>query len=233
MIRTAVWFFSFFAVLPITVPFLQKAKKIETPQRYRYVQDIAFKWAQFLLKIAGADVRVHGQDQIPDEPVVYVSNHQGNFDVPILLTATKRPKAFISKIEVQKFPIIPRWMELMGCIFIDRSDRRQSIQAIRSGVETIQSGQSMIVFPEGTRSKGGPMKEFKAGSLTLATSSGAKIVPVAIQGSYKLLEAKNRITPATVDVTFLPAIDPADLPNKEIAATVEAAIRQQLEGENA
>lgn len=231
MIRTALWFFSFFAVLPVTLPFLKQAQKIETPERYRYVQNVAYKWARFLLKVAGADVRVHGQENIPNEPVVYVANHQGNFDVPIMLAATNQPKAFISKIEVQKFPIIPRWMELMGCVFINRSDRRQSIKAIRSGIETIQSGQSMIVFPEGTRSKGGPMKEFKAGSLTLATSSGAKIVPVAIKGSYKLLEAKNRITPGTVDVMFLPAINPSDLPNKEIAATVEAAIRQQIEGD--
>ncbi|MFN4213466.1 lysophospholipid acyltransferase family protein [Exiguobacterium sp.] len=231
MIRTAVWFFSFFAVLPVTLPFMNKAKKLETPERYGYVQGIAYHWASFLLKVAGAKVRVHGQEHIPNEPVVYVANHQGNFDVPIMITATKHPKAFISKIEVQKFPIIPRWMELMGCIFIDRSDRRQSIKAIRSGVETIKSGQSIIIFPEGTRSKGGPIKEFKAGSLTLATSSGAKIVPVAIQGSHHLLETTNRIKPGVVDVTFLPAIDPADIPNKEIAATVEAAIRQIVEGE--
>ncbi len=231
MIRTAVWFFSFFAVLPVTLPFMNKAKKLETPERYGYVQGVAYKWASFLLKVAGAKVRVHGQQHIPNEPVVYVANHQGNFDVPIMITATKHPKAFISKIEVQKFPIIPRWMELMGCIFIDRSDRRQSIKAIRSGVDTIKSGQSIIIFPEGTRSKGGPIKEFKAGSLTLATSSGAKIVPVAIQGSHHLLETTNRIKPGVVDVTFLPAIDPADIPNKEIAATVEAAIRQIVEGE--
>lgn len=231
MIRTAIWFFSFFAVLPVTLPFMNKAKKLETPERYGYVQGVAYKWASFLLKVAGAKVRVHGQQHIPNEPVVYVANHQGNFDVPIMITATKHPKAFISKIEVQKFPIIPRWMELMGCIFIDRSDRRQSIKAIRSGVDTIKSGQSIIIFPEGTRSKGGPIKEFKAGSLTLATSSGAKIVPVAIQGSHHLLETTNRIKPGVVDVTFLPAIDPADIPNKEIAATVEAAIRQIVEGE--
>ncbi|WP_114166486.1 1-acyl-sn-glycerol-3-phosphate acyltransferase [Exiguobacterium sp. TNDT2] len=231
MIRTAIWFIAFFAVLPLTLPFYPKAKRLTPPERYAYVQTVAYTWARFLLRIAGARVRVHGQENIPNEPVVYVANHQGNFDVPIMLTATKHPKAFISKIEVQKFPIIPRWMEMMGCIFIDRGDRRQSIKAIRSGVETIQSGQSIIVFPEGTRSKGGPIKEFKAGSLTLATSSGAKIVPVAIKGSHHLLETKNRITPGTVDVTFLPVIDPANVPNKEIAALAETMIRRVVEGE--
>lgn len=231
MLRTAIWFFSFFAVLPVTLPFYPKAKRLDVPARYVYVQKIAYNWAGFLLKVAGARIRVHGQEHIPNEPVVFVANHQGNFDVPIMITATKHPKAFISKIEVQKFPIIPRWMELMGCIFIDRSDRRQSIKAIRAGVETIKSGQSIIIFPEGTRSKGGPMKEFKAGSLTLATSSGAKIVPVAINGSHHLLETKNRIKPGTVDVTFLPAIDPADVSNKELTAIVEVMIRQVVEGD--
>lgn len=232
MIRTAIWFISFFAVLPVTLLFYGKAKRLDLPERYTYVQKIAYNWANFLLKVAGVRVQVTGQEHIPNEPVVFVANHQGNFDVPIMITATKHPKAFISKVEVQKFPIIPRWMELMGCIFIDRSDRRQSIKAIRSGVETIQSGQSIIVFPEGTRSKGGPIKEFKAGSLTLATSSGVKIIPVAIQGSHHLLETHNRIKPGTVTVTFLPPIDPSEVPNKEIAALAEASIRQVVEGDS-
>lgn len=230
MLRTIIWFFSFFAVLPVLLPFYPKAKRLDVPARYDYIQKIAYNWAGFLLKLAGARVRVHGQEHIPNEPVVYVANHQGNFDIPIMITATRHPKAFISKIEVKKIPMIASWMELMGCIFIDRSDRRQSVKAIRAGVETIQSGQSIIIFPEGTRSQGGPMKEFKAGSLTLATSSGAKIVPVAIDGSYRLLEMKKRIKPGIVDVTFLPAIDPADVSNKELTAKVEAMIRQVVEG---
>ncbi len=172
-----------------------------------------------------------GQEHIPtDQPVVFIANHQGNFDVPILLGKIDKPKAFISKIEVNKIPIVNVWMNLMGCVMIDRTDRRQSLKAIRAGIETIKDGQSMIIFPEGTRSKGGPVAEFKAGSFTLATSSGALVVPIAISGSYRVMEETGRIRPATVDVTILKPIDPKSMSQKELVVLVEQQIKEIVEG---
>ncbi|PMU48000.1 1-acyl-sn-glycerol-3-phosphate acyltransferase, partial [Pseudomonas sp. GP01-A3] len=83
-----------------------------------------------------------------------------------------KPIGFIAKMEITKLPIVPGWMEQMHCVFMDRSDRRQSLKAIKDGVEKLKNGHSLVIFPEGTRSKGTQMGEFKSGSLHLATKSG-------------------------------------------------------------
>lgn len=231
MLRTIIWFIHFGLVLPLTLPFLPGAKRRTHAARYAYTQKVAHAWANSLLRLAGVKVRMTGQEHIPaDQPVVFIANHQGNFDVPILLGKIDKPKAFISKIEVNKIPIVNVWMNLMGCVMIDRKDRRQSLKAIRAGIDTIKDGQSIIIFPEGTRSKGGPVAEFKAGSFTLATSSGALVVPIAISGSYRVMEETGRIRPATVDVTILKPIDPTSMSQKELVVLVEQQIKEIVEG---
>ena len=76
-------------------------------------------------------------------------------DIPVLLGYLNKPIGFVSKAEIKKFPVVPTWMELMNCVFMDRSDRRQSLKAIKDGIELLKNGHSIVIFPEGTRSKGG------------------------------------------------------------------------------
>ena len=88
-------------------------------------------WAKFCIDTTGSSVTVKGEELIPTEgPVVFISNHQGNMDIPMLLGYIKKPKAFISKIEILKVPILSKWMMLMQCTFLDRKNMRQSIQAM-------------------------------------------------------------------------------------------------------
>ncbi|WP_261176916.1 1-acyl-sn-glycerol-3-phosphate acyltransferase [Anaerobacillus sp. CMMVII] len=161
-----------------------------------------------------------------------VSNHQGNFDIPILLGFLERPIGFISKVEVKKLPIVRDWMVYMNCVFLDRQDRRQAIKAINQGAENIKKGTSIVIFPEGTRSKGMEMNPFKSGSFKLAQKAEATIVPIAINGSYRIMEKNgNRIKPAKVTVTILPNIQPEvyqqkDL--KELALEVHELINNEV-----
>ena len=97
-------------------------------------------------------------------------------------------------------------MSAIGCIFINRSDRRAAVEVIRRGAEQISSGQPMIIFPEGTRSRGPQLGRFKHGSLKLPLRAGATIVPVSISGSYKMLEQTGKIRPAQVRVTIHPPL---------------------------
>ena len=127
------------------------------------------------------------------------------------------PKGFIAKKELEKWPMISTWMKYINCIFMDRSNLRKSAEAIVMGTKLLKNGYSMVIFPEGTRSKGGPIKDFKAGSFKLATKSGSLIVPVTINGTYKLLEANNnRIKGADIELVIHPAIDPQKLDKKEL-----------------
>ncbi|MCD8503076.1 MAG: 1-acyl-sn-glycerol-3-phosphate acyltransferase [Bacillaceae bacterium] len=166
------------------------------------------------------------------EACLFVSNHQGNFDIPILIGFLNRPLGFISKIEVKKMPIVNKWMEHMNCVFMDRKDRRQAVQSINKGADNLKNGSSLVIFPEGTRSKGMKMNSFKAGSFKLAQKSGATIVPVAINGSYKIMEQNGfKIKPATVKVTILPSISKETYQEKDmkqIAAEVEEMITREL-----
>lgn len=189
-------------------------------------------WAKTLVKLTGSKVEVVGQEKIPQGPVLFVSNHQGNFDVPILIGFLEKPLGFISKVEVKKIPLIPRWMEAMNCVFIDRKDRRKAVQSIKDGIATLKKGHSLVIFPEGTRSKGDEMGEFKKGGLRLATDSKVPVVPITISGSYRIMEeSKFGFQPAQVKVTvhdpiFLPQDEKVD--GNQLGIQIQEKIKQEL-----
>ena len=169
-----------------------------------------------MVRVAGGAVEVKGLENPKDKPVLVVSNHQSNMDIPVLLGYLNKPIGFVSKAEI-KVPSCTNWMELMNCVFMDRSDRRQSLQAIKDGIELLKNGHSIVNFPEGTRSKGGEVGEFKAGSFHLAVKSGVAILPVTLDGTYKMFEANgNRMKPAHATVTISKPITPEDYANMDI-----------------
>lgn len=184
--------------------------------RTEYIHKVTHSWAKFIMNIAGAKVNVVGLDNLPEnQTVLFVSNHQSNFDIPLLLSTIDVPKGFIAKKELETWPFISTWMKYINCIFMDRDNLRKSAASIIEGVNLLKSGYSMVIFPEGTRSKGKPVDEFKGGSFKLATKSKCPIVPLTINGTYKLLEANNsKIKGASIEVIIHPPIDVSNL-NKE------------------
>lgn len=208
MLRTIVWFPYFFLHLIAISPGLLKAKRLKRQGKKEELDEFAHKtarnWARRLVKLAGGNILVEGKKNIPqNEPVLIVSNHQGNFDIPILLGWLDMKIGFISKVEVKKIPMISTWMEYLGCIFMDRKNPRQAVKTIITGAKSLENGQNLVIFPEGTRSKGGPVADFKKGSFKLASKSNVAILPITIEGSYKMMEAHNKkITPATVKLTI-------------------------------
>ena len=147
-------------------------------------------WANSLLKIAGVKVNVHGVENIPkDKTVLFVGNHQGNFDIPIYITQIPEVIGFISKIEVEKIPLVRTWMNFMHCIFMDRSNLRKSGEAIIRGVKSLKAGHSLVIFPEGTRNKSiDGVLPFHAGSFKLAEKSGCRIIPIVQNNTAAALE---------------------------------------------
>ena len=239
MIRTIWWFIYFWCYVFSTIPTLIKVKKLDQAHRYTEKDAIvdreAKKWARKLIQLTGSTVTVTGEEHIPKEgAVLFVCNHQGNFDIPILLGYIDKPKAFISKIEVKRFPIIGAWMQMMNCVFMDRKDLRQQLQAINQGAEHLKHGYSLVIFPEGTRSKKDKMNKFKPGSLKLATKTGVPIVPITIKGSYKIMEANLfgfLVQPAQIEVIVSPPIyiqEAEKVDVKQLASQLEETIAKQL-----
>lgn len=188
-------------------------------ERTAAIYKITHAWAKYVMWLSGARLKVYGKENVPkDEAVLFVSNHQSNFDIPLIMSTIDVPKGFIAKKELEKWPIISMWMRYINCVFMDRGNIRKSAEAIVQGIQILKSGYSMVIFPEGTRSKGKPVAEFKAGSFKLALKSKVKIVPVTINGSYKLLDANGgKIKSSDVEVYIHEPIDVTKLSKEEIA----------------
>lgn len=223
MIRTIIWFIWFGLSLILSIPFIFRAQYLERKGKISEKNALVYKvtnlWASSLLKVAGAKVTIHGIENIPkDKTVLFIGNHQGNFDIPIYISQIPHLIGFIAKIELSKIPFVKTWMELMQCVFMDRSNMRKSGEAIITGIKNLKSGYSMVIFPEGTRSKGNKLGQFKAGSFKLATKSKCPIIPVTMNGSYKIMEhgKGSWIKPAKVELYIHPMIETSNLTKEEL-----------------
>lgn len=227
MIRTVIWVVYFFAYLFFAQPMLWKVRKLrkegKIEEHDRIVRTMVNNWALRLMKLAGASMEVTGKENIPEGPVVFAANHQGYADIPLLLTQLDKPNPLIAKKELEKVPLLRDWMTELNCIFIDRDNARQAMDSLKKANELLSEGYSVSIFPEGTRSKGGEIKDFKGGTIRLATRAKVPIVPCCIEGTYNMLEANKgfKITPAKLQLHILPAIETADLSREEIKALDE------------
>ncbi len=220
-----------------SLPTLQKAKRlgsdIPVEERDRMIHRLPKEWARGIMKKTGSAIHISGQQHIPDGPVLFVANHGGDFDIPVLLGYVKKPFGFISKVEVKKLPIISEWMTMISCIFIDRKNRRQAIQSIRKGSLLLKEGHSLLIFPEGTRNKGGELKEFKTGGIRMAKDAGVPIVPVVIQGTADMFENHPRgIKPCDIYVEILPSMPSAYVSGsdvKELSKELRGVIQASLD----
>lgn len=231
MIRTIIWalYFIFYLIFvsPVWLYCNYQVKKGRRSQVQDQIERMVSRWAGRLLRLAGARIEVTGQENIPQETAVFVANHQGNFDIPIVLTQTGRPRPLMAKKSLEKIPGIHGWMNLLQCVFLDRKDEKQALRALMDSTKLVRAGNSMTIFPEGTRSKGGPVKEFKGGAFRIATSAKVPVVPITIEGTYHLLEERGRIHPGTVRVTIHKPIPTAGMSRQEVRELPER-VRQEI-----
>jgi len=197
---------------------------------------LAQLWAKSLIVISGCDVKVEGRENIPrNGRVCFVGNHGSIFDVVLALAYIGCPFGFIAKKELLLIPLLDLWIFLLGGLFIDRKNMRKALKTINLGIQKIQKGGRMLIFPEGTRSKGRGLLPFKSGAIKLATHSLAPIVPMAIWGSYDVFEKNYRVQPVPVRVVFCPPVITANLSAEQrrhqLADQVRDIIAAALDGE--
>ncbi|APC81095.1 lysophospholipid acyltransferase family protein [Clostridium botulinum] len=199
----------------------------------RYINKSVLGWANFIVNGIGIKVNKKGLENVPDGPCLFVGNHQGLLDVPVIVSSLDRYVGFVAKKEMLKLKILTYWMKEMKCVFMDRQNVRAAVKTINEGVENLKNGYSMLIFPEGTRSKGENLGEFKKGSMKLGIKAGVPIVPIAINGTYNVLEANGRkIKAADVDLIICPPIYPNELSKEEqnnLSQTIKDIIQKELE----
>ena len=189
------------------------------------------RWSRGILKVTGVTLTVEGLENIPKEgPCVFVGNHRSYYDIPLLLASLDKPHGILAKEELEKIPLLNRWMKLLGCVFVQRDDLRASVRALNDATAIVESGRSFVIFPEGTRYKGeeGGAGEFKAGAFRIAIKTGVPVVPVAISGARGLFEGHGlRATPGDIRVRILPAIQTAGMSKAE-QKQLPDAVRQTI-----
>ena len=168
-----------------------KKKSPEQAQIYAYKR--AQRIAKYVLRVTKTSMEVSGIENIPVGNCVFIANHQAIFDGFALIAYIDKPFGFIAKKEIKKIPLISSWLKSIGSIYINRQNPREAIKAIQHGVEKINVGYSMMIFPEGTRSLKSNMNAFKKGSMKLATKARVPIVPITIDGSYNVLETGRKV----------------------------------------
>jgi 1-acyl-sn-glycerol-3-phosphate acyltransferase len=166
-------------------------------------------WARILLAAAGARVTVHGLSHLrTHDPCVFIANHLSIVDVWVMLTIVPPNTRFVAKRELFRIPIFGWALASTGCISIDRTNRGRAIRSLRAAGERIRAGRSVVLFPEGSRSRDGRLAPFKKGAFHLAVQAGVPVVPVAITGSFQVDPPGTlRVTPGPVEVFVEPPID--------------------------
>lgn len=180
---------------------------------YRHMQQLAKR----LVQSTGMELEVRGKENLPSVgPVLYVATHKSVFDIVILLTIIDDPTIFIGKKEVQQMPFVKQWFDALGCIYIDRDDMRKALQSILEGINELKNGQSIVLFPEGTRNMNNSILPFKEGGFKLATKTNVPIVPIALSNTYKVFEQKKRIQKTKVIVNIGAPIETSQLSKEEL-----------------
>lgn len=204
----------------IYIKWLKKTKPVEVSRAVAY--KFARSWAKSLLRTGGTKLTVSGLENIPTHtPVLFVGNHQSYFDIVTFVAAVENPTGFVAKTEIEKIPIFSTFVALVGSVFIDRKDLRQSLKAIIESSENLKQGHNMIIFPEGTRNTTKELLPFKNGSLKPAQKSGSPIVPVAIYGTRQIFEGNKgfKIKATDVHITFGNPIMLSELTKEEKATS--------------
>jgi 1-acyl-sn-glycerol-3-phosphate acyltransferase len=150
------------------------------------VHRIARFWAFISLKIAGISVSIEGKENITAPPYLFMANHQSALDIYVLLATMPIPFKFIAKQELFSIPFLGWAIKRARYISIDRQNPREALKAIEDAGQKIREGGTVLIFPEGTRSKDGNLLPFLKGGFFLAARAQVPVVPIAIIGTSSL-----------------------------------------------
>lgn len=161
-------------------------KKSSDYQSLRLVQ-----WAfKVMLKVSGVKLTVIGEENIPDEAVLFIGNHRSYFDILLTYARCKRRTGYIAKKEMLNYPLLRDWMKRLYCLFLDREDPRQGLKTILQAIEYVKQGISICIFPEGTRNTGEELSllPFHSGSFKIAEKGKCPIVPISMNNTADIFE---------------------------------------------
>ena len=168
-------------------------------------------WSRLFCIVSLVRVKVVGRENIRDNTsYVFVANHQGAYDIFLIYGYLGRNFKWMMKKSLRSIPFVGAACAAAGHIFVDKGSRSKSLhETIVQATETLKEGMSLVVFPEGSRTRDGKMGRFKKGAFQLAVDLRLPVIPLTIDGSYRVMSRDTyRITPGCMTLTIHPPIDP-------------------------
>ncbi len=158
------------------------------------------RWSKDNLWLSRARVEIDGMEYIdPARPQIFAANHSGLHDILSLAAYLPVQFRWVAKKSLFNVPFMGWHMRRSGYIPIDRENPREAARSIIEAARMIQRGVNAIAFPEGTRSRTGDIGQFRGGALALAIRAGVPLVPVTLEGSYRVIMPRTlQVNPGTV-----------------------------------
>ncbi len=215
--------FAFVAIL-WTVP--MAVRQVVTHQfdpSARNFKRTARLWGRVIFALSGIRVKVIDRSGLStSEPLVFVSNHQNLLDILALSAALPYPFGFLAKHELARVPFLGLAIRNSASIFIDKEDARRAITSLKAAGQRIRSGNSVLVFVEGTRSYSPTLQPLKKGAFAVAVEAGVPMVPVTIIDAYRLMNEKDRLMrPGTIHIVIGQPIDLDGKTRRDIPALMD------------
>jgi len=197
---------------------------------------IAQRWARACLAVSGARLTVCGAENLAKHPVaVYASNHTSYMDTPVVFATLPFQFRILAKKELWSLPFIGWYLARSGQIPVDAENGRAALSSLSTGVKALRAGMPLFVFPEGSRTPDGELKEFLAGAAFLAIRAQLPVVPIALSGVYDLLPIHTtHLYPCEMTLTVGEPIETAGMTLRqtdELTQEVRNRIAEMLAGE--
>lgn len=215
-------------------------KALRREGRYAEERDLIWfgqkRWVESTSRSLGYTFDVIGEENIPspeDGPFMIYSNHQGYADIAATLWLMKDHGqiGYVAKDDWKKYPILRDVIDSTRSIYLVRDNPKEAVKALSEVKEILDLGFNMCIFPEGTRSKGPVMGEFKAGAFKFAEKAKVPILPVSISGSYKFFEETGNWQKVNIKVTAHPLVHIENMDREhqhQAAKEIEETIRSAL-----
>lgn len=191
------------------------------------VLDLARAWSRWVTTFAGVKIIVENRAHlVPDQPYVFMPNHASSLDIWAVFVALPRRLRMIAKKQLGRIPFFGWAMRAGRFIFIDRQNGVAARRSIDEAAARIRNGDSVLIFPEGTRTRDGALGAFKKGGFHLAIKAGVPIVPIALRGTRELMPRGSLLLRrGTITVVV-----GAPIPTQGLAEEDRAALAERVRG---
>jgi 1-acyl-sn-glycerol-3-phosphate acyltransferase len=194
------------------------------------VLDLARAWSGWVVSFAGVKIDVQYRGTLdPKQPYVFMANHASSLDIWAAFVAVPRRLRFIAKKQLGRIPLFGWVMHAGRFIFIDRGNSKAARRSIDEAGRRIHDGDSVLIFPEGTRTRDGALLPFKKGGFHLAVKAGVPIVPVALRGTRALMPAGSYLLRAGTVTVVIGEPIPTEGLSDEARASLHERVRSVVE----